>query len=48
MYTIKEELQATLKEIREAGLYKEERIIVTEQRADIKVSTGEEVLNFRA
>ena len=48
MYTIKEELRATLKEIREAGLYKEERIIVTEQRADIKVSTGEEVLNFCA
>ena len=48
MYTIKEELQATLKEIREAGLYKEERIIVTEQRANIKVSTGEEVLNFCA
>lgn len=48
MYTIKEELQGTLKEIREAGLYKEERIIVTEQRADIKVSTGEEVLNFCA
>jgi len=48
MYTIKEELQKTLEEIREAGLYKEERIIVTEQRADIKVSTGEEVLNFCA
>lgn len=48
MYTIKKELQATLKEIRNAGLYKEERIIVTEQRADIKVSTGEEVLNFCA
>ncbi len=48
MYTIKEDLQATLKEIREAGLYKQERIIITEQRADIKVSTGEEVLNFCA
>ncbi len=48
MYTIKKELQATLDEIREDGLYKEERIIVTEQRADIKVSTGEEVLNFCA
>ncbi len=48
MYSIKEDLQKTLKEIREAGLYKEERIIVTEQRADIKVSTGEEVLNFCA
>jgi glycine C-acetyltransferase len=48
MYTIKEDLQKTLKEIREAGLYKEERVIVTEQRADIRVSTGEEVLNFCA
>ena len=48
MYSIKKELQKTLQEIREAGLYKEERIIVTEQRADIKVSTGEEVLNFCA
>jgi glycine C-acetyltransferase len=48
MYTIKKELQGTLQEIREAGLYKEERIITTEQRADIRVSTGEEVLNFCA
>jgi glycine C-acetyltransferase len=48
MYTIKDELRATLDEIREAGLYKNERIIVTEQRADIMVSTGEGVLNFCA
>jgi len=48
MYTIKEELRETLDQIREAGLYKEERIIVTAQSADIKVSTGEEVLNFCA
>lgn len=45
---IKEHLQKELKEIREAGLYKEERIIVTPQRAEIKVSTGQEVLNFCA
>jgi glycine C-acetyltransferase len=48
MYTIKKELQDTLDEIRGAGLYKEERIIVTDQKADIRVSTGEEVLNFCA
>jgi glycine C-acetyltransferase len=48
MYKIKEELRETLEEIRAAGLYKEERIIVTAQSADIKVSTGEEVLNFCA
>lgn len=41
-------LQQELKNIREAGLYKEERIIVTPQKADIKVKTGQEVLNFCA
>ncbi len=45
---IKEHLQKELKEIREAGLYKEERIITTPQTAKIKVSTGQEVLNFCA
>jgi len=49
MYTkfqqhLSEELQST----RDAGLYKDERIIVTPQQADIKVSTGKEVLNFCA
>lgn len=34
--------------IREAGLYKEERIIVTPQRAAIKVGEGQDVLNFCA
>ncbi len=48
MYTIKEEIRETLDEIRKAGLYKEERIITSEQRADITVSTGDEVLNFCA
>ncbi len=42
------QLAAELDEIREAGLYKEERVIVTPQDALIKVSTGQEVLNFCA
>ncbi len=45
---IKEHLQEELNSIREAGLYKEERIIVTPQGAEIKVDTGETVLNFCA
>ena len=43
---IKSNLQKELKEIKEAGLYKTERIITTSQDAIIKVSTGEEVINF--
>jgi len=46
--TLQPALQKELAEIKEAGLYKEERIIVTPQGADIKVSTGEEVINFCA
>jgi glycine C-acetyltransferase len=45
---IKEHLQKELAGIKEAGLFKEERIIVTPQSADIKVETGEDVLNFCA
>jgi glycine C-acetyltransferase len=45
---IKENLQKELKEIEEAGLYKKERIITTSQDVIIKVSTGEEVINFCA
>jgi glycine C-acetyltransferase len=41
-------LQKELADIREAGLYKNERIITSPQKADIKVSTGENVLNFCA
>ena len=41
-------LQQELADIREAGLYKHERIITTPQGAEIKVSTGAEVLNFCA
>ena len=45
---IKENLQKELKEIEDAGLYKKERIITTSQDVIIKVSTGEEVINFCA
>ena len=49
MYTtLKPVLVKELASIKEAGLYKEERIIVTPQGADIKVSTGENVINFCA
>jgi len=41
-------LQNELKSIEEAGLYKHERIIVSPQGAEIRVSTGKEVLNFCA
>ncbi|HPY21908.1 MAG TPA: glycine C-acetyltransferase [Bacteroidales bacterium] len=41
-------LQKELQEIEEAGLYKNERIITSPQQAAIKVSTGQEVLNFCA
>ena len=44
---MKEHLSQTLAEIREAGLYKEERIIESPQRAAIEVA-GKEVLNFCA
>lgn len=45
---LQEHLQKELAGIREAGLYKNERIITTPQKADIKVSTGENVINFCA
>ncbi len=45
---IKEYLLDELKNIEEAGLYKNERIIVTPQSAKIKIETGQEVLNFCA
>ena len=44
---IKEHLQQTLTEIREAGLYKSERIITSAQRAEITVAE-KQVLNFCA
>jgi len=44
----KEYLQKELEEIKASGLYKNERIIVTPQGGDIKVSDGSEVINFCA
>ena len=45
---IKEELTQEIQSIRDAGLYKEERIIMTPQGAEIEVKGGKEVLNFCA
>jgi glycine C-acetyltransferase len=45
---MQQHLQAELKAIEDAGLYKKERIIVTPQRAEIKVQSGQQVLNFCA
>jgi glycine C-acetyltransferase len=41
-------LEKELQSIQDAGLYKRERIIVSPQGADIKVSTGTQVINFCA
>jgi len=46
--TLQPVLQKELEEIESAGLYKRERIITTPQGADIKVSSGAEVVNFCA
>ncbi len=45
---IKTHLQKELEQIKEDGLYKSERIITTPQDAVIRISTGEEVINFCA
>ena len=45
---IKHQLEEELQDIKDAGLYKSERIITSSQDAVIKISTGEEVLNFCA
>jgi glycine C-acetyltransferase len=46
--SIKEHLEKELEEIRNTGLFKEERIITSPQGPVIRVSTGAEVLNFCA
>ncbi|MFL6537343.1 MAG: glycine C-acetyltransferase, partial [Chthoniobacterales bacterium] len=43
-----QQLTKTLGEIREQGLYKNERIITSPQDSHIKVAGGREVLNFCA
>jgi len=45
---IKDHLTAELKAIEEAGLFKNERIIASPQKADITLTNGDEVLNFCA
>lgn len=44
----KSHLESILIEIREAGLFKNERIIVSPQGAEIELETGQRVLNFCA
>lgn len=46
--TLKPILVNELQEIKEAGLYKQERIIITPQGPDIKIEGGQEVINFCA
>ena len=41
-------LREQLEDLKKEGLYKYERIITSQQQADIKVNTGEEVINFCA
>ena len=49
MYTdFQKHLQTTLNEIREAGLYKNERVIITPQSSGIKVEGNKDVINFCA
>ncbi|MDX8144173.1 glycine C-acetyltransferase [Lentzea sp. BCCO 10_0061] len=45
---LKNDLLKTIEEIREAGLYKSERVIGTPQNAAVRVGKGDEVLNFCA
>jgi glycine C-acetyltransferase len=45
---IKEHLRKELENIREAGLFKTERIILSAQGAEISIGSGEKVLNFCA
>ncbi|MFD5825834.1 glycine C-acetyltransferase [Lentzea sp. NPDC060358] len=45
---LKNDLVKTIGEIREAGLYKSERVIGTPQNAAVRVGSGDEVLNFCA
>ncbi|MGA8853219.1 MAG: glycine C-acetyltransferase, partial [Christiangramia sp.] len=45
---IKQHLEKEIEEIKEDGLYKRERIITGPQDAVIKISTGQEVINFCA
>ena len=45
---IKEYLNQEIENIKDAGLFKEERIITSAQGPEITLNTGEKVLNFCA
>ena len=45
---IQDHLKKELSDIREAGLYKAERVIVSPQQAEIQLDSGQNVLNFCA
>jgi glycine C-acetyltransferase len=45
---IRDDIRAELHSIREQGLYKDERVIAGPQGVEIRVETGQEVLNFCA
>ena len=42
------EFRKELQDIKDAGLYKEERVITSQQDADIEVASGDQVINFCA
>lgn len=46
--TLQPVLEKELDEIQKAGLYKRERVIISPQGADIRVESGQEVINFCA
>ena len=48
MFSPRTDLQSEIKDLREAGLYKEERVIITPQSAEISTTEEKEVLNFCA
>ena len=49
MYTdFQKHLQTILSDIKEAGLYKNERVIITPQSSAIQVEGGKDVINFCA
>jgi glycine C-acetyltransferase len=43
---IKDALKKEIQDLKDAGLYKFERVITSAQDTKIKISTGQEVLNF--
>ncbi|WP_162048020.1 glycine C-acetyltransferase [Vibrio taketomensis] len=43
-----QQIQQQLEEVKAEGLYKSERVITSQQQAQVKISTGQEVLNFCA